>query len=395
MSGNAPTAFTYGNASSFNRNAVAVAAPESPYAKLYAQALDGLDSPFAQFLKKLHGVSGTVKVGQALGLGSFSVIAEAATEALQMLARDDKYPRFEDGWARALTYRYRPLEEASPTNRADNTVKEVIQQAEDWIKILFEAMCNVQNVYNKPTSIELNMFKSTQLDKKAVEAACRSILITLLHRCVIGFCGLRTSAYATREDKRLTCKDRLLAVVNALKFDKRICKDVMTEDSKVAFLVHAPLAVSKCKKNQEKGNDVKRDLLAEAAAARRKARASSAEDPQVSLSLSSSPVPVVKGNIAISEGLSSILLGPGTSTLASAPPASVSTVSQDMSVLSSSGFAALNKEHASKKRGHNKINGGNTEKTRRTRVKIEKCAEPISIKMEDDDEVVFLTTKQV
>jgi hypothetical protein len=94
-----------------------------------------------------------------------------------MLARDAEHPHFKDCWARALTYRYRPLEEATPTNRADNTIREVIQQAEDWVDTLYEAMCNVEHVSNKPTSIELSMFKSPSLDKKAVEAACRSILV--------------------------------------------------------------------------------------------------------------------------------------------------------------------------------------------------------------------------
>ena len=97
-----------------------------------------------------------------------------------MLAADNLYPRFKDNWARALTYRYRPLQEATPVNRVDNTLKEVIQQAEEWIDILFDAMCNVVNVNNKPNSIELNMFKSPTLDKKSVEAACRSILVGLM-----------------------------------------------------------------------------------------------------------------------------------------------------------------------------------------------------------------------
>ena len=95
-----------------------------------------------------------------------------------MLAHDDQHPRFKDNWARALTYRYRPLEEATPNNRADKTVKEVIQHAEQWIDVLYHAMCNVDNVFNKDTSVELSMFKSESLDQKAVEAACRSVLVS-------------------------------------------------------------------------------------------------------------------------------------------------------------------------------------------------------------------------
>lgn len=223
-----------------------------------------------------------------------------------MLSQESSHPFFQDDWARALTYRYHPLEEATATQRADPTIVEIIQNAEECIECLCNAMLNVEEVHNKPTSIELEMFKSPRLDKKAVEAACRSVLVShppsrartrrlhclycvsfdrlyhialpscysitvsqlancrktaLIHRCIVGFCGLRTSANPTREDKKLTCKERLSAVISALKviqviaythresnasqFDKRICKDVMTEDSKVNFLVHGPLSVTK------------------------------------------------------------------------------------------------------------------------------------------------------
>lgn len=54
----------------------ATQATESPYVGLYAKALRGLNNPFAQFLKKLHGVSGTVKIGHASGIGSYSIVAE-------------------------------------------------------------------------------------------------------------------------------------------------------------------------------------------------------------------------------------------------------------------------------------------------------------------------------
>ncbi|KAJ4301756.1 hypothetical protein N0V90_003850 [Kalmusia sp. IMI 367209] len=252
-------------------------AAQSPYARLYADVVCDLDSPFANFLKSVHGVSGTstVKTGSTLGLGAYPTIAEAnATTALHMLSQESSHPFFQDDWARALTYRYHPLDEATATQRADSTIVEIIESAEECIGRLYNAMLNVESVHNKPTSIELEMFKSPRLDKKAVEAACRSILTALIHRCVVGFCGLRTSANPSREDKKLTCKERLTAVISALKvmqviFDKRICKDVMTEDSKINFLVHGPLAVTKCKQSQEKGNDVKRGLLSAGAAARR------------------------------------------------------------------------------------------------------------------------------
>lgn len=56
------------------------AAAQSPYARLYADVLRDLDSPFANFLKSVHGVSGTltVKTGSPLGLGAYPTIAEAS-----------------------------------------------------------------------------------------------------------------------------------------------------------------------------------------------------------------------------------------------------------------------------------------------------------------------------
>ncbi|KAL5390718.1 hypothetical protein DPSP01_001788 [Paraphaeosphaeria sporulosa] len=210
-----------------------------------------------------------------------------ATEALQLLYHDAEHPRFKDSWARALTYLDRPLEEATPTNRADDTIQEVILQAEAWVDALYEAICNVENVRNKATSIELAMFKSPLLDKKAVEAACRSTLL-----------------------------------------DKRICKDVLTEDSKVFQLVHAPFALLKIKKSQEKGNDVKRNLLAAASA-----------------------------------------LEPTPALPASAATASPCSLSGGLSVLSSQGFATLNEERSSNKRSRGDLTDGSVNGGKRARTK--------------------------
>lgn len=183
-------------------NREAAVDPESPYARQYAEVLRGVNGSFAQFLRKLHGISGTIKLGLAVGPGSYSITAEAgelilflhnhsadrgfieAIQALQMLAYDDHYPRFKDNWGSALTYRYRPLKEAT-WERRDDTVKEVIQEAEDWIDALVDAMHNVVDVNNKPTSAELRMFTSSSLDKKAVESTCRSLLVNMFfpHNC--------------------------------------------------------------------------------------------------------------------------------------------------------------------------------------------------------------------
>ncbi|KAL5441280.1 hypothetical protein PMIN07_004309 [Paraphaeosphaeria minitans] len=362
---------------------------QSPYAFLYAVALRGLDNPFAQFLKKLHGVSGTVKVGHASGIGSYSVTAEAeATEALQLLYRDAEHPRFKDSWARALTYRNRPLEEATPTNRADGTIQEVIQQAEDWVDVMYEAMCNTDNVRNKTTSIELAMFKSPLLDKKAVEAACRSILIALIHRCVVGFCGLRLCAFGpVRADKKLTCQERLLSVVNALKLDKRICKDVLTEDSKIFLLVHAPSALLKTKKSQEKGNDVKRDLLAAASAARRQAQQSTSplENPPAAVSTSSSPAPDV---LPTRETLTAVSLEPTPILSTSAATASPYSLPRGLSVLCSQGFATLNEERISNKRSSGELNDGYVNGGKRTRTTADTSGHDaqVDMKLESDDD---------
>ncbi|KAJ4352278.1 uncharacterized protein N0V89_007626 [Didymosphaeria variabile] len=355
-----------------------VPAGESPYVRLYTEALGDLDNPFAKFLKRLHGVSGTIKVGHVLGVGSYSMTAEVeATEALQMLARDAEQPHFKDSWARALTYRYRPLEEATQTNRADGTIREVIQHAEQWVNVLYDAMCNVANVFNKPTSIELSMFKSPTLDNKAVEAACRSVLIALIHRCVVGFCGLRMgsgASGASREDKKLTCKERLFAIVNALKYDKRICKDIMTEDTKIALLVHAPVALSKLKKNQEKGNDAKRDLLAAGTAVRRQAYDSSTAlaNSQATIPMGLSLAPVPTDTLPAREALKLLSLGSSPAIPSPMPPASASYLPQDLSVLSSSGFAALNKEYASKKRIRVDMDDRDVEEAKRVRMKTDK-----------------------
>ena len=64
-----------------------------------------------------------------------------------MLYHDVEHPRFKEaGPADSLSTtlpqpcRNRPLEEASPTNRADGTIQEVILNAEEWVDTLYEAM---------------------------------------------------------------------------------------------------------------------------------------------------------------------------------------------------------------------------------------------------------------
>jgi len=43
-----------------------------PYVHVYAQVLQGLDNPFAQHLKSMHGLSDAIQTGAALGIGSYS-----------------------------------------------------------------------------------------------------------------------------------------------------------------------------------------------------------------------------------------------------------------------------------------------------------------------------------
>ena len=95
-----------------------------------------------------------------------------------------------------------------------------------------------------------------------------------------------------------------------------------------------------CKKNQEKGNDVKRDLLAEAAAARRHGQASSIATLAGLGSGSSTPGLVSEDDISARKAL---VIPP--------PP----SICQD--ILSSEGFSALNEEHPSKKRRYSEMEG--------------------------------------
>jgi hypothetical protein len=60
-------------------------AAQSPYVRMYAEALRGLENPFAQFLKELHGVSGTVKIGHASGIGSYLITSEIGERSISTL----------------------------------------------------------------------------------------------------------------------------------------------------------------------------------------------------------------------------------------------------------------------------------------------------------------------
>lgn len=200
-----------------------------PYADAYTEALCGLDNHFVHYLRAMHGVpasnntSQTESTGNGTGRLSLNVGSSNHPEihsgkaATSSSARPTKPLYFRNDWAAAITYRYRPTEAERAESRADPTMKDVLGKAEGWIQILYNNMMNVANCNNKPDSNELSMFKSTRLDKRAVEATCRAILVALIHRCVVGYCGPPDRNAPAREDRSLSCKERLIAVAAALR----------------------------------------------------------------------------------------------------------------------------------------------------------------------------------
>lgn len=151
-----------------------------PSAELYEVALRGLDNPFVQFLKKVHGVVPTDTTVPVTGNGIPIVSRYDAA-----VPNSPKHPFFKDDWTGAFAYRHRPTEQATVEDRIDPTLESVLKKAEGWVLVLYKAMMNVEGCNNKPDSNEINIFKSEKLDKKSVEASCRAVLVSLLFHIVL------------------------------------------------------------------------------------------------------------------------------------------------------------------------------------------------------------------
>jgi hypothetical protein len=167
-------------------------------------------------------------------------------------------------WAQAREYRHRVHETPYHDIQSDPTIREVERDAEFWVSQLVHAMTNVTNVKDTNNSHAKRLFLPASYDPLLIECTSRHILTSLLDRCISGFRGPAQFNKAVRPGKdceadlTASCEERIRNVVNALMWNKRVCKDVLYEDWKILLLVNHPKAYDKEKDCQKGSNDQRR-----------------------------------------------------------------------------------------------------------------------------------------
>jgi hypothetical protein len=130
-------------------------------------------------------------------------------------------------------------------------------------------MTNTTNVKDTDNSHAKRLFLPTSYDPLLIECTSRQILTSLLDRCISGFRGPAQFNKALRPGKdceadlTASCEERTRNVVNALMWNKRVCKDVLYEDWKILLLVNHPKAYDKEKDCQKGSDDQRRERQVE------------------------------------------------------------------------------------------------------------------------------------
>jgi len=168
----------------FTRRAIDLARSVSPaiITEQYAKVFGDLDTPFVQYLKRIHGIAPTDKSSIITNNGTPLFHAYSTTrnhkpqKAIKASEDDDLELPFKNNWDSAIAYRYRATRPPDINPIKDDTIIQVIMQAEDWILQLVKAMINLENIKDKPKSNEVRLFSESP-DLKEIEATCRHILV--------------------------------------------------------------------------------------------------------------------------------------------------------------------------------------------------------------------------
>ncbi|CAI6342280.1 unnamed protein product [Periconia digitata] len=174
-----------------------------------------------------------------------------------------------DRWQLAQHYRTRVHEPPQIDPSIDPTISLVTQNAEHWVYLLTSALTNVDSCKDTPTSHAYRLFHPSPPPAPLLEASARQIFTSLLDRCTHGFRGPASFNKALKPiagleaDRFANCEERLRNVVDVLRGNKRVCKDVLYEDWKIRLLVNHPLAYDRDKDCQKGSNDQRRKRLLE------------------------------------------------------------------------------------------------------------------------------------
>jgi hypothetical protein len=176
-------------------------------------------------------------------------------------------PAFSSRWNNARGYRRRIQLAPQIDPRSDPSIQDVEQNAEFWVRQLVLAMINLEEIKDTETSSAAKRFRPEAYDSLLLEATCREIFLALIDRVKYGFRGPAQFNKALKPNRGLEadanapCAERTQNIVNALMWNKRVCKDVLFEDWKIRLLVNHPLSYDKEKDSQKGSNDQRRKRL--------------------------------------------------------------------------------------------------------------------------------------
>ncbi|KAF2703662.1 hypothetical protein K504DRAFT_538758 [Pleomassaria siparia CBS 279.74] len=167
---------------------------------------------------------------------------------------------FANDWASASEYKRKVTILPGLSLASDPTVQQVLIDREYWVQEMVKGISNLQNIKDKKGSVESKRFAAGKDDPRRLEAVCRAIFATLVDQITNGYRGYK-NALLTLDDQQMSCLTRITNVVNALKEDKRVCRDVIDNDSRILDLVYAPLACARAKLEIAKNNEIKKAAL--------------------------------------------------------------------------------------------------------------------------------------
>ncbi|KAK3202680.1 hypothetical protein GRF29_154g351681 [Pseudopithomyces chartarum] len=169
-----------------------------------------------------------------------------------------------DRWKQAREYRRKVYQLPQVDPRTDLSIVRVEADADVWVSQLVDAMKNTDDVKDLQNSHHRRLFLPKKTDDLLIDACCCAIFEALIDRCRYGFRGPAQFNKALKPmhglelDRTATCEVRIRNVVRVLRWNKRVCKDVLYEDWKIRLLVNHPLSYDKEKDNQKGSNDQRR-----------------------------------------------------------------------------------------------------------------------------------------
>ncbi|KAH7130065.1 hypothetical protein B0J11DRAFT_406183, partial [Dendryphion nanum] len=143
----------------------------------------------------------------------------------------------------------------------DPTISSIITYPEFWVTQITHALTNTVSVKDRPNSHAAKLFSPSTYDALLIESTARAIFLALLDRCIHGFRGPPSfdkslgKGKESEADRMAGCRERLGNVITALRWNKRICKDVLWEDWKIRLLVNHPCCYDREKDLQMGSNE--------------------------------------------------------------------------------------------------------------------------------------------